>query len=109
MIGEFCRFYHWRDDYVLKMPAARFFAMRRAMSEIQARDVVEQLDIAAVAIGGAQYYEKVRGDYAARMPRGRRVGKAISVSHGPGLEFSSPTAQRAVKAMFRSLKGFTGG
>ena len=63
MIGEACRFYGWRVDYVLSMPAVTFFAMLEAMRELDKYEKIELCDIQAISICDYRYYEHVRARY----------------------------------------------
>jgi len=89
------------------MPASRFFAMRRACSEIYARKMTELVDIAMVAGCDVTYYEKIREQHSSRMPKSRRIGKP-EVPKQTGLAFSDPQGQKAVRAIFAGLRHFSG-
>ena len=67
MTAEACLIFGWQPDYILSMPAVRFFAMLRAAKKIrfQTRSayMAELCDVAAISIGGKDYYEAVRKEF----------------------------------------------
>lgn len=58
------RLFNWSAEQILSMPARRFFALlnegRKQELQSQARAHVALCDIASIALGDAQYFEKVR-------------------------------------------------
>lgn len=64
MVTAFCYQMGYTVEYVLNMPARRFFSMRIALDKIKAEEKSELLDIHAVnGISSLDYYKELKDNY----------------------------------------------
>lgn len=59
MIGEACRFYGWTPDYVLQMPATRFFEMLKASRILSAVERIESYKTQTISISTHEFSQKL--------------------------------------------------
>ena len=92
------------------MPARRFFAMLGAMRILDAREKVEQCDIAAIPMCTPKHYENVRGAYEKIESReiGRRDferGDKVVAAAPSRPALSGDEAKYFMMSIFASKKG----
>jgi hypothetical protein len=67
MITHFCKAFHYTPDYVLQMPARRFFAMRIEQIELERRERADLLfdlcDVSAISLGDSKYLKELKHYY----------------------------------------------
>jgi hypothetical protein len=94
----------WNVDYILNMPAVRFFSMLNSAKKIKYRErahfMMQLCDVAAVSIGGKDYFDIVRKQFyhAANGTEEMLDGKRA-------LDPTDKTTQMAVSAIFAVAQG----
>jgi len=76
-IAEFCQFYGVSDEYVLRMPAIRFFSLLSSCREIKAMDLIDQADIGAISIFGKEWVLTLQNDFKSRFPSAKKEADDI--------------------------------
>lgn len=89
----------YTPEYVLKMPAVRFFSMMKSARKIeeikQAREHTALCDIASIALGDSKYYEDTR-----KVFHYRSMGKIDRLNPNRALDPTAPETLMAVNAIF---------
>ena len=71
MITEVCREFGWKVEYVLNMPARRFFSVRKSMYELitdeKFSNYAELSDIQAISICDVKYQNALKSHYTSRV------------------------------------------
>lgn len=102
LCAELCGAFGWTLDYVLEMPARRFFVMLKAARKIQSWQFSNLCDIASIPLGDAKYFDGVKKTYS--IAPVRRLEVPVT-SAGPVVESSSPDAMWAMMAAVNAKKG----
>jgi hypothetical protein len=89
----------YSPEYVLSMPAIRFFSMMRSARKIEvmkhAREHTALCDIASISLGDAKYYEETR-----KVFQYRATGKEDKLNPSRALDPTAPETLMAVNAIF---------
>lgn len=92
----------WTPDYVLAMPASRFFALLASGKKIermkQAQEHVAKCDIASISLGDSDYYEQIRKIFYYRA-----IGQEDRTERR-ALDSSDPATVAAVEAFFDTVQ-----
>jgi hypothetical protein len=93
--------YGWTPEHVLNMPATRFFALlnsgRKIARKKQAEEHVAKCDIASIALGDADYYEKIRKVFYFRA-----IGREDHIERR-ALDPTDPATVAAVESFFDTV------
>ena len=99
MVAEACIIFKWQPEYVLAMPAVRFFAMLKAGKKKQYQDqssiMANLCDIAAIAIGNKDYYEAIRRQFYFRS-----VGQEEMLDESRAHDLTKQSTKMALAAIF---------
>jgi len=91
----------WTPEHVLNMPASRFFSLvnsgRKIARQKQAEEHVAKCDIASIALGDADYYEKIRKVFYFRA-----IGREDRTNR-VALDAADPATAIAVESFFETV------